>query len=531
MPRPIPGVRASLTAKKTQNLQPLESPEGQKEYAEKLKLAADLHAQGIDPTRWIAAQPADWGTQQAFQKTGQKGDRHFAVGNRLYKTSSKVAASQAQGRDALDVYLGADAKSVEQLVDITKVPLTHPTGRPHDTNKNRPDTHALNLHYARVGVDPASAHNGDPLPMESQPQLQQATRGPDGNEIPLGIPGIYRGYDDGYFYAANDGTRESAEVLALRRKLAAEKAQAQGDASAMVANDNAPDIDEAVARSYGATASKATAAQTAAPENRLTSLVSAIEKKQKGETLSAGESALLAEVETTFAQAGVPIDLKKADIDGLKRAAAAGVDQGIAVATKRPRTPVDAYVERVYGMSPDTPRATILPDPRDADGDWTWDVRQWKAPQVLYDFVRGFAAPSVAADGHPISDEETQNLALMMMGGGTMSARAVPHGGIGMPWATSGRVPRELAKTANEVVEFFYNPTPKELAKQLGQSSMKTLRAIRLKSGQVFTWPAEKSLHPDGIERLIAEGVITEADLVGAERLLYEDGVGYYAAP
>lgn len=39
------------------------------------------------------------------------------------------------------------------------------------------------------------------------------------------------------------------------------------------------------------------------------------------------------------------------------------------------------------------------------------------------------------------------------------------------------------------------------------------------------------SRHPDGIERLIAEGAITETDLVGAERLLYEDGVGYYAAP
>ncbi|MBI2254557.1 MAG: hypothetical protein HYU58_08065 [Proteobacteria bacterium] len=334
MLRPIPSTNASFLAKKTQDLQPLESPESKKEYAEKLKLAVDLHAQGIDPTRWTVAQPASRAVQQEFQKTGQKDDRHFVVGNRLYKTSREVAANQAQGQDALDVYLGAQAKPVEQLVDVERVQLTHPTGRPHDTAENRPDAHALNLHYARVGVDPASAHNGDPLPMESQPKLQQATRAPDGSEIPLGIPGIYRGYDDGYFYAANDGTKESPEVQALRRKLAEEKAQAQGDASAMAANDNDPDIDEAVARSYGkkttgalssepAADAGATIWQAAAIGERLPQFTSAIEKSQRGEDLSAEESKLLADVEAVFAKAGAPLDLKVVDVDKLKRAAAA----------------------------------------------------------------------------------------------------------------------------------------------------------------------------------------------------------------
>jgi len=252
MRRPIPSASTALFAKKTQELQPLESPDLDQKYAEKLKLAGDLHAQGIDPTRWAQAQPAPWATQQAFQKTGQKDDRHFVVDGRLYQTTPLVAANQAQGRDALDVYLGAAPKSVEQLVDVAKVPLTHPTGRPHDRRDDRPDTHALNLHYARVGVDPKSAHNGDPLPMDQQPKLQQATRAADGSEIPLGISGIYRGYDDGYFYAANDGTKESAEVQALRRKLAAEKAAAAGDATLMVANDNDPEIDEAIAFNYSA---------------------------------------------------------------------------------------------------------------------------------------------------------------------------------------------------------------------------------------------------------------------------------------
>jgi len=329
MPRPIPSVSHSLIAKKAEELQPLESPKSSPKYAEKLKLAGDLHAQGIDPLRWTAAQPADWATQQAFQKTGQKDERHFAVGGRLYRTTPQVAANQAQGQDALDVYLGADAKPVEQLVDIAKVPLTHPAGRPHDTSAHRPDAHALNLHYARAGVDPASAHNGDPLPMDSQPKLQQATRAADGSEIPLGIPGIYRGYDDGYFYAANDGTKESPEVQALRRKLATEKAQAQGDASAMAANDNDPEIDEAVARSYGekgsmmpATKSPAIpetlAQQNAQITSNLPRLFSAIEKFQKGQSLSIQESDLLRNVGGVFSAIDCPASAPMRQIAGLE---------------------------------------------------------------------------------------------------------------------------------------------------------------------------------------------------------------------
>ncbi len=182
-----------------------------------------------------------------------------------------------------------------------------------------------------MGVDPKSAHNGDPLPMASQPKLQQATRAPDGSEIPLGIPGIYRGYDDGFFYAANEGTRESPDVQALRRKLATEKAAAQGDAAAMVANDNAPEIDEAVARSYAKQAPITPAAESVAAEdtlaqqsaeaaNRLPQLIAAIGKLQNGESLTADDSDLLARTEAAFAKAGVPIDLKKVDVTRLKQA-------------------------------------------------------------------------------------------------------------------------------------------------------------------------------------------------------------------
>ena len=249
--RPIPSKIAANLTKKNEELQLLDGEAAATENAEKLKLATSLHTQGISPERWTEAQPAGWAVQKAFQDTGRKPDeQHFEVNERLYKSGLHVAANQAQGQDAIDVYLGAAPKPVDQLIDITKVPLKYPFGRPHEARDDRPDAHALNLHYARMGVDPASAHNGDPLPMDQQPKLQQATRAPDGTEIPLGIPGIYRGYDDGFFYAANEGTKESTEVQALRRKLAEEKATTQGDAAAMVANDNDPEIDEAVARSY-----------------------------------------------------------------------------------------------------------------------------------------------------------------------------------------------------------------------------------------------------------------------------------------
>jgi hypothetical protein len=316
------------------------------------------------------------------------------------------------------------------LVDVEKVPLVHPTGRPHDTRADRPDAHALNLHYARAGVDPASAQNGDPLPMESQSKLQQATRAADGSDIQLGISGIYRGYDDGYFYAANEGTQESPEVLAFRRKLAAEKTQAQGDASAMVANGNDPEIDEAVARSYGEKKTTAPSSesipkagttiwQAAAIGDRMPQFLSAIEKKQREEDLSAEEDELLTHVETVLARAGVPIDLKDVDIDKLRQAAASR-NEG-----PRLKTPIDAQVERDFGLSSGIPRTTIIPDPRGADGSPTWDVSQWTAPQWLYDLARAYVTPGVAATGHPISDEEALNLALTATGGSFLSSATV----------------------------------------------------------------------------------------------------------
>lgn len=305
MNRPIPGKSAANNARKSQSGQPPALDLTTEEYAERLKLAQHLHDQGIHPERWAEADPAPWPAQKHFQETGRKIDeRHFDVAGRLYKSTPAVAASQAQGQDAIDVYLGAAPKPVEQLVDVAKVPLRHPFGRPHAPRSEGPDTHALNLHYAKFGVDPGKAHEGDPLPMPQQARLQEVTRAADGSEIPLGIPGIYRGYDDGFFYAANDGTQESAETQALRRKLATEKAQPLGDAAPIVANDNDPEIDEAVARSYQA---GGTAQVSVSRLNRLLTsdyptYLSTVTKLRKGDALTDEETKLCGAISDIIGQ-------------------------------------------------------------------------------------------------------------------------------------------------------------------------------------------------------------------------------------
>jgi len=359
MNRPIPSKSAANIARKSEESQQLAPETNDLEYAQKLKLAQHLHDQGINPERWVEAEPAGWATQKAFRETGRKpDDRHFEMGGRLYKTTPVVAATQAQGQDALDVYLGAVAKPVEQLVDVTKVPLQHPLGRPHALRQDSGDAHALNLHYAKFGIDPAKAHDGDPLPMPTQQRLQQVIKAADGSDIPLGIPGIYRGYDDGYFYAANEGTAESPETQQLRRDLATAKAERLGDAAPIAANDNDPEIDEAVARSYaGKVAAKALVQPSSikAPGAfRLPALASAIEKKQKGEPLSKDEEALLGAINVVFNDAGVPMDLQKVDVDHLRQIAEAGqaVRQDEQPRTTAPNVATPAIMGTAAAVSP-----------------------------------------------------------------------------------------------------------------------------------------------------------------------------------
>jgi len=130
------------------------------DYEKKLKLATLLHDQGINPVRWPQAEPAPHEAQRRYRETRQVPDEMFVVEGRLYRRDPAIAATRAQGQDALDVYLGATPKPVAELVPVAEVPLRHP----------------------------------------------------------LGIPGVYRNPDDGFFYLAHSGTEERGYAFDSIRK-------------------------------------------------------------------------------------------------------------------------------------------------------------------------------------------------------------------------------------------------------------------------------------------------------------------------
>lgn len=121
----------------------------------------------------------------------------------------------------------------------------------------------------RSRVDPAKAHLGDPLPMPMQEKLKQAfAQRPVGTSpVPAApaasqaaSPGaepaglFYRGAD-GWVYARNAGTRESAAVADIRRRHAEKRAatpapEIQEFAHEPAANDNDADEEDEIFRHY-----------------------------------------------------------------------------------------------------------------------------------------------------------------------------------------------------------------------------------------------------------------------------------------
>jgi len=76
-------------------------------------------------------------------------------------------------------------------------------------------------------------------------------------------------------------------------------------------------------------------------------------------------------------------------------------------------TPVNALdyaVQQQFGLLPNQDRLSILPRYSRATG--------WVAPEMLYQAARGFVAPSVAAQGNPLTVEDALNTAGAAMGGG-----------------------------------------------------------------------------------------------------------------
>jgi hypothetical protein len=342
MRRPIPSgslLNKNLKQLDTDPKQPADPPlEPNPDYEKKLKLAAHLHSQGVNPLRWQEAEPATHEAQRRYRATGQVPEEMFVANDRLYRRTPAIAATRAQGQDALDVYLGAVPKKVAELVPVDEVPLRHPLG-------NRPEklpdgAAALDRYrrYAALGIDPDSGHDGDAIPPHLQDGLKRAVTDAAGRERPLGIPGVYRNPDDGFFCLAHSGTEERVAVKELRRRLATEKMARTANAEPIAANDNDPEIDEEVAQFYwreragqsetrdgnGAkdspTKSSGNPTQAAVETRaRLEELIQAIKQHQKGVTLSSRQAKLLGIVDRSFAQHRLEIDLAAVDTARLRR--------------------------------------------------------------------------------------------------------------------------------------------------------------------------------------------------------------------
>ena len=333
MRRPIPRIIPQIKGKNDPIEQPRDAAQLIPDYADKLKLATSLHEQGIDPVRWQEAEPAPHAAQRLYRETRQAPEDMFVVQDRLYRRSPAIAATPDQGKDDLDVYLGAAPRPIAELVPVDRVQLRHPLG-------NRPaklpaGSEALERYrrFAKLGIDPDSAHEGDAIPHHLQDGLKRAVIGADGKEMPLGIPGVYRNPDDGFFYLAHSGTEEGKAVKDLRTRLATEKMERTGSAEPVAANDNDSDIDEAVAQFYAQTSegneqripenrgqSERQEASDAAQEfrKRLELITSAIKKGPSGDALTPDEKQALVEFDEFASRHDRTISQHQIDIEELE---------------------------------------------------------------------------------------------------------------------------------------------------------------------------------------------------------------------
>lgn len=325
MRRPIPRLIPQKYGKNIPSEQLQDVTQAVPNYADKLKLATSLHEQGIDPIRWQEAEPAPNTAQRLYRETRQAPDDMFVVQDRLYRRSPAIAATPDQGKDDLDVYLGAAPKPIAELVPVDRVQLRHPPGNKPATLPAGSEALERYRRFAKLGIDPDNAHEGDAIPHHLQDGLKRAVIGVDGKEMPLGIPGVYRNPDDGFFYLAHSGTEEGKAVKDLRTRLATEKMERTGSADPIAANDNDPDIDEAVAQFYAQNEKKTIHQDAPAPTpvmdesaKRFKTFIDAVKKTKQEIELNPDELEILTEVDKSVADAGYQMDVRKLDPDELK---------------------------------------------------------------------------------------------------------------------------------------------------------------------------------------------------------------------
>ena len=336
------------------------------EYADKRDLARRLDEQGVNPLAWTRAQPAAFADQDEFRKTGRKPrDNQFEVGGRLYDWSPEIAATPAQGRAALNAYLKEigdpgtrETAPLESYVDIDKVPLRHPFGQPASASSAEDrDIYLRNM--IKVGVNPATAHLGDPVPMpmqdklkgafeqkllsETTPSLPVATTQPEATDL------LYRNAD-GWIYAKNEATRESPSVTGIRARYGEKRAALPAPA----ANDNDTDEEGEILQHYRAADVEKAYNEQAAKEVSLIAtdmpqIVSLVEKAQAGQALDAREQQILISLQQKFSEVGLELDPAKADIAYLRTVATA-VDKAKASVDKAMTAGISA--ETQLGRAP-----------------------------------------------------------------------------------------------------------------------------------------------------------------------------------
>jgi hypothetical protein len=97
-------------------------------------------------------------------------------------------------------------------------------------------------------------------------------------------------------------------------------------------------------------------------------------------------------------------------------------------------------VQQQFGLLPNQDRLSILPRYSRATG--------WVAPEMLYQAARGFVAPSVAAQGNPLTVEDALNTAGAAMGGGMFGS--APKNSLRM---MIGRNAKTWNKATNEAAQ------------------------------------------------------------------------------
>lgn len=97
-------------------------------------------------------------------------------------------------------------------------------------------------------------------------------------------------------------------------------------------------------------------------------------------------------------------------------------------------TPLERHLYEVTGMEPGLDRATILPVSGSKEGK---DL-QWSMPSLFYDLAKVANAPGAVVQGIPVSDDETVELGMNMMGSGLAIGPSVEGAVAGMAIKNKG---------------------------------------------------------------------------------------------